>query len=173
MPQSELEKTISYNEYMRPFHAERELLAAMGTSENILGFFSVSRSTKEKSFSDDELSYFVKIRDRAETKLESTIHYQPDISDSNSFSMRLKQHYLSLTFCSMNEGNLVWLSQEGLLRLQTRLCRSIFGNNFVSDPRECWLGYDRWQRPPQTIREKRSMDRSSPTESFLDNREGS
>ena len=171
MPQSELEKTISYNEYMRPFHAERELLAAMGTEKNMLGFISVSRSIKENSFSEDEFSYLVKVRNRAENKLESVILYQPDISDIQLILDALEAALPISTFLFDDKGNLVWLSQEGLLRLQTRLCTSLFGSNFVSDP-QGMLAWLRSVAKSAVCNPKKTLDGSLCLNySFLDHRE--
>jgi DNA-binding CsgD family transcriptional regulator len=51
-----LEKTVSYNEFWRPYHLERQLFAPLAAGNQPLGYVCVSRSATEPSFGPAEIA---------------------------------------------------------------------------------------------------------------------
>jgi len=114
----EYRATRVYNEYMRPFRVEREIVVAMGDTRQPLGFICTSRSAREKEFTSKALVMLERIRDRAERALLALRTSGGTAEDIQEILFALDAGLPVASVLFDAAGHLLWLSQEAVIRLE-------------------------------------------------------
>jgi DNA-binding CsgD family transcriptional regulator len=109
--------TRVYNEYMRPFRVEREIVAALGTPRQPLGFIASSRSAAEPGFSDGEQRTLESIRDCTERAIQGLQATRYATGDLQRILSAIEHGLPMASLLFDDQGHLLWLSQEAVLRL--------------------------------------------------------
>src|SRR4051812_45175892 len=112
-----LERTRCYNEFWRPCHVERQLLAPLSSAQRALGFLCVGRTTTEREFRAPELARVDWLGQRTVRVLERLWR---DHDDPTSVLEALRQLPCASALFDA-AGVLVWISAEAERMLGVRL----------------------------------------------------
>jgi DNA-binding CsgD family transcriptional regulator len=112
-----LESTVTYNDLWRAFGIERQILSTLRYGRQPLAFVCVTRSAKERAFTEEEIGQFDQLRASAEQAVLCLRRTSADAQALQAILDALETGLPTPAALFRCTGELLWLNEEMALRL--------------------------------------------------------
>ena len=126
---SYIENTFSYNELWRKLRIERQVAMVFGTMEHSLGFACLTRSKKERPFSEEDLAKTVGLRAMAERALATVEKIDTPLREANQLLRTLSKTIPEPLILLDGNGRVLWVNEDAKLWLDIK--QVFFGPNLT------------------------------------------